>query len=742
MKNKRILCVCGAIVWPHFALSQQLNQETAQVSALDLSSLTVTATRTEKELSEVASSVTVIEAEDIERKGHRDIADLVRYEPGVLVTGSGRFGLDGFNIRGIGGDRILTLIDGVPVADEFTFGPNLSARRNFIDVDTLKAVEIVRGPASSLYGSNAIGGLVTFISKTPFDYIRGSEGDHYGSYKFGFDSANDSIHNTLSWATGNVDRAVMVVASHRSGEENSSYFNDTSSGPARRAPNPQRFHDNSLYAQAVFNLNDESSLRLSADLFDGQTQTEVLSEAGTVVFGDLKQSVQGDDSRERKQFSVSYDWQRPWLLADEQKFSLYHQQSDSEQITLENRLTADALAVLRHRGSYFSQDNTGFKWQAVKSIDSAVSQQWVYGLDLDWAKSETLRTGQTLAVSDGSLQPEGSVFPTRDFPNSDYRSQGVFVHNELGFFDGRLTLTPGLRYDRFKLEPSADDVYLSGNEGSPLPAGYDESNLSGRLSALWRASDRWSLFAQYAEGFRAPPIDAVNAGFTNFAGGYIALPNPDLRPEKSSSLELGLRYMGEHHWFELSLYDNRYDDFIETLAFAGFNPMTGLLEFKSRNLSETEISGLELRGQFDLSSWRPGLALHYAYANSDGEDSETGAPLNSIQPETLVTGLVYDDPMQNWGLELAWTLTARKDDIDASALAGTAAFEAPGSGVLDVLGHYRFNDHFKVQWGVFNLNNKLHWQWNNVLLTATGSASLARLSQPGRNASVTLKFEF
>ena len=116
-----------------------------------------------------------------------DIADLVRFEPGVSVSGTGsRFGLTGFKIRGIGGNRVLTLIDGVRVPDEFSFGPFLSARRDFVDIDSLKRLEIARGPISSLYGSDALGGVVALATKEPGDqlgedgHLRRPEGRPFG----------------------------------------------------------------------------------------------------------------------------------------------------------------------------------------------------------------------------------------------------------------------------------------------------------------------------------------------------------------------------------------------------------------------------------------------------------------------------------------------------------------------------------------------------------------------------------
>src|SRR5690606_37125373 len=136
--------------------------------------LVVTATRTERDIATVPATVSVKTAEQIEREIARDIRDLIRYEPGVSVGGTGeRFGLGGYTTRGIGGNRVLTLLDGVRVADAYSFGPFLSANRDYVDIDTLQALEIVRGPGSALYGSDALGGVVAYRTKNPRDYLDG-----------------------------------------------------------------------------------------------------------------------------------------------------------------------------------------------------------------------------------------------------------------------------------------------------------------------------------------------------------------------------------------------------------------------------------------------------------------------------------------------------------------------------------------------------------------------------------------
>jgi len=719
-------------------------------AALELEKVTVTASRTAKEISQVTKTVSVITEADIEYYSQRNIRDLVRYEPGVTVAGLGRFGLSGFNIRGIGGDRVLTLVDGAPVADEFSFGPNLSARRNFVDLDSLKAVEIIRGPASSLYGSNAIGGLVTFVTKDPDDYLMTTDKSYYASIKSGFDTADSNFSNTLTYATGNDTWQGMVLVTHRDGEEYETFFdNDNTTGPSRRSANPQDNTDLNLYTKLVFSPSDNHEWKFIAERFEADSETEVLSQAGTVVFGTVKTAVNADDTRDRTRLALQYRWSGDLAWTDEINFNLYHQSSETEQKTTEDRITASQQPQFRTRDSFYEQDNTGFRLNFVKNIDGNIGQQWVYGLDYDNTDAETLRLGRTINTATNEVVPEFSNFPTRDFPNSEYESYGVFVQNELSFMDGRFLLVPSLRYDSFELDPTADEIYLSGNTGSPIPAAYDESELSAKLGTIFSFNDQWSVFAQYAEGFKAPPIDAVNTGFTNFAGGYTTLPNPDLRPESSETLELGFRFKGERHQMQVSAYRNQYDDFIESLAFRGFNPQTGLLEFQARNLDEAEIDGFEIKGTWDMSDLFEGVRLQYAYANSDGEDETTGNPINSIQPESLVAGLGYDSPGGRWGAELIMTLTSRQDDIDDSGIQSSdpedppvAPFETPGYSIYDAVGYFHFTDSLHLNWGIFNLTDKQYWRWNDVLLQPATSSQIPRLTQPGRNASITLKYEF
>jgi hemoglobin/transferrin/lactoferrin receptor protein len=159
----------------------------AEVDASFVERVTVTATRTPVAVKDAPGSISVIGSDEIESLGMADTRDLLRYEPGVYVDGDPtRLGPSGFNVRGIGGNRVMTRIDGVETAEQFDFGP-LSVAQFALDLDAVESVEIVRSAGSALYGSDALGGVVSFRTKDPADYLSTTDGDAAGFLRGGFD---------------------------------------------------------------------------------------------------------------------------------------------------------------------------------------------------------------------------------------------------------------------------------------------------------------------------------------------------------------------------------------------------------------------------------------------------------------------------------------------------------------------------------------------------------------------------
>ena len=578
--------------------------------ATEIEDVTVTATRVERPLEAVPASVSVITAEEVEKTLSRDIRDLIRYEPGVSVGGSNRFGLNGFTLRGVGDDRVLTQVDGVQTVDEYNFGAFLTARRDFVDIDSLKSVEIVRGPASSLYGSDALGGVVSFLTKDPEDYLAEVDRPWYLSAKGGYSSEDNSFMTTATAAGGGEVLKGLLLYTWRDGEETESNGSDEVPGPARGKADPQKFDSHNVLAKLVYDLNEQNRFRVTAEYYKNDTSTDIMSDYNTFTCASRGCSHEnlasrGNDGRERHRLMVGHEYNGDAWLFTRAKWHVYFQDSESEQRTSQERLNFGSRSVeQRERFSSFDQDVFGAELQLDRTINGAGMEHYVvYGFEYEETDSKTLRDGGTVDARTGAPVPNFFLtFPTRGFPVSETVEYAFFLQDEIALFGERLLLTPGLRYDHYEMEPTADEIFLSGNAGTPTPEKYQDEQVSFKLGAVLRLNDVISLYGQFAEGFRAPPYDDVNRAFTNFTGGYTTLPNADLKSESSDSYELGIRGQGEHGRFSLTGFHNDYRNFIETSFVRGVNPVTRLLEFQPTNLDKAEI---ERKNSLPCRNWLP-----------------------------------------------------------------------------------------------------------------------------------------
>jgi len=709
--------------------------------------ITVVGSRTERSLDQVAATVSVIDAAQIEEEMARDIADLIRFEPGVAVSGTGsRFGLGGFNIRGIEGNRVLTIVDGIRVADEFSFGPFLSARRDYVDVDSLARAEIARGPISSLYGSDALGGVVAFTTKSPRDYLKDNN-THIG-VKAGYSSVDSSTVGTFTAAAGNNRTSLLLLYTARRGDETETAGGISGFGPSREEADPQSVDVNNIVAKLSWNIADSHNLTFSIDSYENTTETKVFSDYGTISRGTLVNTRDADDEKQRDRYSINYSYDGDFTLFDRASITVYSQESETTQVTTELRTPPSRINQIRTRESIFDQEINGAIAQADKLFSvGKTSHLLIYGFDYYETDNESLRDGGTVDAAAGNPVFEFFPLPTRDFPPTEVTQLAFFIQDEIELLNGRLLISPGIRYDDFDADATADAIYLSGNPGSPAPVDFDDDEVTAKIGAVYRFNEKYSIYARYSEGFRAPPYDDVNVGFTNFIGGYKTISNPNLVSETSEGWELGLRIQGDLGFVTINAYSNDYDDFIESLAISpqfaptfGIDPSDGLLTFQSINVDEVEIEGIELSALIDLGAANPsleGFSFKAAIAYADGENKTNDEPLNSVEPLTAVFGLGYDSPDDRWGANLVWTLVEGKDDSDIDA--NNPRIATSGYGLLDLFGYYRFNDKTSINIGVFNLSDKDYLRWADTI--SIGADASRRFTQSGVNASVTLRFE-
>lgn len=712
----------------------------AEVEELDR--VVVIATLGARALVDVPNTVDAIDREAMDAHLVRDLKDLFRHEPGISVTSSfGRFGLGDIRIRGLGGNRVLIQTDGIPVSDAFSIGSFSNANRNFVDLDTLKQVEVLRGPGSALYGSDALGGVVSFRTKDPEDYLVDGKRRHVG-LRLGYESDWDGLSAGATLAGGGERWSWLVVAGHRQGEAQENRGERDVDGAQRTTPNPQERDGRSLLTKLVYAPSGTQRFRLTVEGNEDAAATDVRSGLGfSALTGATVLSQTGDDRQTRARVALEHEMDAlDGRWADTLRWSVYRQDSETRQDTDEVRRLASGTPQRRQRSFVFDQRLTGVEALFGKEMTlGGARHTWSYGLE--WTRTATLqkRDGRATNLATGVVTPVISpdTFPVRDFPNSRVDEYAVFVQDEIAFGDdGAWRLIPAVRVDRYALRPEVDAIFAGDNPGVAVED-LTETSVSPKLGMVWHFAPDWSLFAGYARGFRAPPYNDVNVGFTNLAFGYTAIANPDLKPETSDGVEAGLRYGGEAAWFSFALYDNRYRDFIESLRFVGIDA-AGLQVFQSQNVADARIRGAELKAGVDIGALDArfaGWSLRGSAAYAHGQDRTDDRPLDSVDPLRGSLGLAY--ARGPWGVELAGTFAERNRRVSDASL-----YRPGGYGVLDLFAHWRFAPGARVNVGVFNLGDRRYTDWADVPGVAATSATLDRYTRPGRALSLSLAFEW
>lgn len=706
---------------------------TADDEATFLDEVTVTATGSARSLRDTPGQVDVVEAQEIERRGYSGVDDLVRYLPGVYVDGDPtRLGSSGFNIRGIGGNRVLTEIDGVPTAEQFDFGP-FSVHQFALDIDALKSVEVVRSAGSALYGSDALGGVVSLVTRSPQDYLNGAP--FHAGLRGGFDGRSDeaSLSGTLAVGGDRVQGALLYT--RRDGGELANQGTVDTRDSTRTEPNPIDRRQTNALAQISLTPDERTLWRGVFEWYDTEAETEVLSSISEgSPFASAIRDATAFDTQERSRLSLSQESTRRTFAFDTLTWRAYAQQSDTSQRTLELREPAQGLSE-RDGLLTFEQESFGAEGELRKGLGG--SSLLTYGAAFHHDAFDQLRDRTEIVIATGEPVPTTLALPSKYFPKTDIAELGFFLQAEVELFGGKLSLVPGVRFDRYELDADETDrVFLEGNPGQDAPVDLVEEAVSPKLGLVLDLTGEVSLFAQYAHGFRAPPMSSVNNGFTNPAGGYRTLPNADLRAETSDNVELGLRGSFRRGSFSVTAFENRYENFIELVAL-GFNPSTFLVEFQPQNLDDVEISGVELFGQLRLGK---GWSVRASYAYVEGTNETAGEPLESVAPPQLVLGLRHVAADGRWGAELLGTVAESKgaDDLPAAS----TQFQAPSYEVVDLLGWVRFGDHLRLQLSAWNLGDETYWRWPFARGQSQDSSVLDRYTSAGRSFGVQLRTTF
>ena len=700
--------------------------------------LIVNATRLPRTIADIAGTVSLVTAQDIERELAEDLDDLVRFQPGVSMATATRGGNEGFAIRGIGGNRVLTVVDGIRNNDIYHAGPSSYGRDNF-DTDNIKAVELIRGPASVLYGADAIGGAVIVTSKEPGDYlggdrvafnVRASAADADEQYRGGFTAAFEGP------AAG-----FLAQYTHRAFAERDV------NGPGTL--NPQDGGSDSLLLQLFWDASEGHQLRFSVDNFVEDVATQLDSEIGRTVSSSM-----GLDETERLRIGLRYLWDADLALFHELELDLNDQTTDASQYTEQTRTsysfinpreprTYRGTSALRQSTLDFDQQTQSLNLNLRKTIAlGSVTHSLAYGASVEATDTqrprnrceENLASGDvTCRISAYPFAPP-EVFPNKTIPDTSTERSGLYLQDEIVFGGRRLSLIPGARYDRYEMnampDPSLDGTGQVEGYGFPVES-IDESATSLSMGLVYDFNDVWTVFGQYAEGYRPPNFAEANQSFVNLGFQYATVPNPELYAETSEALELGLRASFPNAFVNVAAYRNRYANFIEN-AFVGIRGPISL--FQNRNIGKVEIEGAEFNAWYFLNDrWQARTALAYAR----GDNLSASTPLDSVDPLTLVAGLRFDAASGRWGGEVLLTAVGKKDRVSTPE-----RVTADGYNVVDLIGHFNFSDSVRLRFGVFNVFDELYARWINISsMNAESTSAIANAHQPGTNVRVSFHID-
>ena len=480
----------------------------------------VTATRTAQTVDETLASVSVITREDIEASQAQDVIDLLRLQAGVDVT---RYGGPGTGasvfLRGTGSDQVLVLIDGVRVASATTGAFAWST----LSLSDVERIEIVRGPDASVYGSDAIGGVIQiFTRRNDRAYVRGQ----VGSYASKLVEAGLGGGKTVRYSLNVSSRAADGFSA--TNDKNTFSYNPDNDGYRQR----------SASGDLRFDLGKKAKLKIGGWYSDGYTEFD--AGATQPVF------------------------------------------SNSTNSALNLRLD-------HHTTSAWSQ-NFRLGWAAddidtVSSFPSFIrTRRWT----ADWQHDLTL--GETALLTMG-------LSAIRDTAKNIDTATDSIVFDE--------SVDTNAAYALLQTTLGRHDLQFSGRVDDYSSFG---SHTSGQIA--WGMNAGKNRFtASAGTAFRAPTLNELyHPGFFGFYAG-----NPDLKPETSLNLELGLRHRFDaHRRLTASVYRNTIDDLI---AYQGTNN-------QAINIAEARIDGFELTYTLQQARWsaQASLTLQKAIDTDTGQD--------------------------------------------------------------------------------------------------------------------------
>ncbi len=630
----------------------------------------VTATRREESIFDVSEAVTVVTAEEITELAPQVISEMLRNRPGAFFqqTTPGQ-GIP--IVRGLKGSQVLHLVDGMRLNNAF-FRDAPNQYIGLVDPFNTDRIELVRGSSPTLYGADAMGGVVQFLSPEP--RFEGKEwqsgGRVYGSYS----SADSSLVGRLAAATGFEGRSLSGGVTWRNHGN-------------RRTGNGETIRPSAYEVQGGdFKWIEESQsgeFMLSAQVLE-QPSTPRVDELVPGFGQEQPSSEQYEFKPNRRSFiHARYRNETSSSWISNVNIDVARQVITDDRVTRDhgstllrdenNKSTLDGITAQFYTELPLSEGWSGITWGAEYYADTVDSSRLV--TDLETNASESAR---------GRFPDDSTMDSAAVYASISWQSERLRVHG-------------GLRYSRF-------DIFLPGGDET-LAADLSPTDLTGDIHMEWMLSDRVNFVANFGRGFRPPNIfDLGTLGAR--PGNRFNIPNPDLDPESVWSYDVGFKTNGDRWQSEIYFFYLDYQDKIGS-RLTGEMTENGRLIVQSDNINSAEVWGVEsgIRGYLD-ERWQVYGVANYIRGDETGEDGVT-VDGDRIPPLNGRIGALWQ-PRDDIQVDTYVAFNARQDRLSPRDLRdpridpdGTA-----GWGTLNVLASWEPLDSIRLGLRLENLWDK------------------------------------
>ncbi|RLK47073.1 outer membrane receptor for ferrienterochelin and colicins [Alkalispirillum mobile] len=592
----------------------------ANASERTLDTIVVTATGFEQALKDAPASISVVGREELERNRFSNIAEALADVPGVDVReGTGKTGGLNVSIRGMPSEYTLIMIDGRRQNTSGDVTPNgfgETATSFMPPVSAIERIEVIRGPMSTLYGSDAMGGVINIITRPVTDTWSGSVGVE-STFQEDRDASNDSTLNLF--ATGPLvnDRLGMQVRGRLYDREASERLIEDS---VARDPRPTEARIYNVGARLSLTPDARNTLWLDADR-SRQVYDNSDSRLGTLD--------ETDRSTGEPAPGVF------WGYKDEMRFNRDQIAVGHEGFydlgTLESSLTYNVTETLGRTlpaGSApeYGYEATGGEDRVLENRDLTLDSKLVMPLG---------RHVLTLGGQYVDAELEDGAAGDQTFSQESW---ALFVENEWWMRDD-LALTLGARYQ--------DHEAFSGH-------------LTPRAYLVWNTTDRWTLKGGVSQGYKTPTLNQLHDGVTGFTdqGRAVNIGSPDLEPEETTNYELSALYEDRRLQAGATLFYNEFRDKIAdgdpilncqftdgdgNQPYAGRDDCLSIGDFTQQesfgqlvNIDEARTRGVELHASYRLSpQWA--VSGGYTYTDSEFTSGDQKGQVLTNAPEHVVT---------------------------------------------------------------------------------------------------------